>query len=68
MRLALTCYVEVSRLLQQQIQVGEVVGYQQPGISHKVQYMPKHAAVSVDEVMLLQRVQNDGDAAVEQFR
>lgn len=29
--------------------------------------MSEHAAISVDKVVLLQRVQHDGDAAVEQF-
>lgn len=66
--ISLTRDVEVARLLQQQIQIGEVVRQQQAGIPHEVQYVPKHAAVPVDEVVLLQGVQDDGDAAVEQFR
>lgn len=30
--------------------------------------MPKHDAIPVDEVVLLQGVQHNGDGSVEQFR
>ena len=66
--LLLTGNVEVSGLFQQQIQVGEIVGYEQPGIAHEVENVAEHTAVSVDKVVLLQGVQYDGDAAVEELR
>lgn len=66
--LALTGYVEVARLLQQQVQVGEVLGYEEPGIAHEVEDVSEHASVSVDKVVLLQGVQHDGDAPVEELR
>lgn len=63
----LTCDVEVSGLLQQQVNVSEGVGDEETRVPHEVEDVPEHAAVPVDKVMLLQGVQDDGDAPVEQF-
>ena len=50
---SLTGYVEVPSLFQEQVQVGEVFGYEEPGITHEVEDVEKHTPVSVDEVVLL---------------
>jgi hypothetical protein len=63
----LTSYVEVPGLFQEQVQVGEVVRDEETRVPHEVQDVAEHAAVAVDEVVLLQGVQHDGDAAVEQL-
>lgn len=54
-------------LLHQQVDVVEVLGYEQLGVAHEVQYVPEHPAVAVYEVMLLQRVQHDRYDSVEQL-
>ena len=64
----LTTNIKISRFLEQQIEIGKVFGYQESRVPHEIQYVSEHPAVPVDEVVLLQRVQDYGDTAVEQFR
>lgn len=61
----LTTQLEVMGLMQKQVQVREVSGQQQLLIAQKVENMPEHAAIAVDEVVLLQRVQHYWNSAVE---
>ena len=57
-----------TRLFQQQFHIGKVVGEQEPpAVADKVENVPEHVAVAIDEVVLLEAVQHDGDAAVEHF-
>lgn len=63
----LTCDVEVSGLFQKQVNVSEGVGDEEARVPHEVEDVSEHAAIPVDEVVLLQGVQDDGDAAIEQF-
>lgn len=63
----LTNNIKIARLLQQQIDIGKIVRNQQLGISHKIQNVPKHAPIAIDEIVLLQRVQHNRNGAIEQF-
>lgn len=52
----LTGYVEVARLFQQQVQVREVLGYEEPRVAHEIQDVAEHTPIPINEVMLLQGV------------
>lgn len=53
------------RLMQQQLHVWEVGRQQQLLVAKEVQNVTEHAAVTVDEVVLLQSVQHDWNRPVE---
>lgn len=48
--------------------VGEVVWEQHPAVPHVVEDVAEHLAVSVNEVVLFERVQDDRDGPVEKPR
>jgi len=64
----LTRNFKVSGLLEEKFEVVEVVLEEKFRVSHEVEDVSEHGSVTVDEVVLLQTVQHDGDAAVEEFR
>ena len=60
-----TWKLEVSSLLEEKVEVLKVVRQKGPPAPHKVEDVPEHLPVPVDEVVLLERVQHDGDPAAE---
>lgn len=50
---------------EEQVDVGKVFGQQQAGIAHEIEDVPEHLTVAIDEVVLLQTVQYDGNTSAE---
>ena len=46
----------------------EVLREEEARVAHKVEHVPEHLAVAVDEIVLLQAVQHNGNAAAEHLR
>lgn len=66
-KIELTSDLKISSFFQQQINVGEVIWNEKLGISHEIQYVPKHAAIAVNEIVLLEWIQYDRNGAIEEF-
>ena len=64
----LTWKLEVLRLLQEKLQVLEVVRQDWPAGPHEIEDVPEHSAIPVNEVVLLEGVEHDGDPAAEHPR
>lgn len=64
----LTLQFEETSLLQQQVNVGEILRNEHARVTHEIEDVTEHASIAVDEVVLLERVQHDGRAAVEEAR
>lgn len=46
--------------------IAEVIRQEGLSVSHVIQNVPEHFAISIDEIMLFERVQDDGYCAVEE--
>lgn len=64
---SLTFNLKVTCLLEQQFEIGKIIGNQKSWVSHEVQYVSEHATITINEIVLFQWVQHNWYGAVEEF-